>query len=135
MEYMRDEAKYILGINNEKTVMYMDKKIKEVDKNEEKPIVVFDEVVNEVKDNIKVLEIKEEKKEEKKSQRQKEKLYRDKLKREGVNMLELFTLENVRGWLGEGLSYACIASERLGCRQEEVSKFAKRHGLVESKRV
>ncbi len=137
MEYMRDEARYILGMNDDKKITICDKSMKEKNDIEEKKDVVNVEILTDVKndiednieDNIKVLEIKEDKKEEKKTQRVKEKECRERLKREGVKVEEIFTLENIRSWLEEGRSYAWISSERLGCRQEEVSRFAKRHGL------
>ncbi len=64
-----------------------------------------------------------------KVQRQKEKEKRDELKRAGVDMKTVLTVENVKKWLEEGHSYAWIAREKVGCKQELISKFAKLNGI------
>jgi hypothetical protein len=47
-----------------------------------------------------------------------------------VKESDVLTVCNVSEWIGEGRSYAWIASEKVGCKQEEVSRFAKLHGIV-----
>jgi hypothetical protein len=49
-------------------------------------------------------------------------------------MKDILTVENVKQWLDEGHSYAWIAKEKVGCKQELISKFAKVNGLQKSKR-
>ncbi len=67
-----------------------------------------------------------------KIQRQKEKEKREELKRAGVDMKTVLTVENVKKWLEDGNSYAWIAREKVGCKQELISKFAKLNGITTS---
>ena len=65
----------------------------------------------------------------KKWQRAEEAARRAYMKKNKISRSSLMTVENMRKWLGEGQTYAWIAREQLGCKEEDVSKFAKENGL------
>jgi len=65
----------------------------------------------------------------KKWQREQEAARKAFMKANKISRASLMTVENVRKWLTDGDTYAKIAREQLGCKEEEVSKFAKEHGL------
>ncbi len=65
----------------------------------------------------------------KKWQRDQEAARRTYMKANKISRSSLMTVENVRKWLDDGYTYARIAREHLGCKEEEVSKYAKEHGL------
>jgi hypothetical protein len=65
----------------------------------------------------------------KKWQREQEAARKAFMKANKISRASLMTVENVRKWLADGDTYAKIAREQLGCKEEEVSKFAKEHGL------
>lgn len=65
----------------------------------------------------------------KKWQREQEAARKAFMKANKISRASLMTVENVRKWLTNGDTYAKIAREQLGCKEEEVSKFAKEHGL------
>ena len=141
MEYMRAEARCILGI-----VLEEKKEDKKEDNTDEKKVIV-NEIIqskqvnmvteitqdkNMVSETTKEIQIEQvgELKDQKRTQRQKERYRREWNVRNGVNDSEVLTVSNVTKWLKEGRSYAWIASEKVGCKQEEVSRFAKLHKLV-----
>ena len=129
MEYMRAEARCILGI-----VLEEKKEDKKEDNTDEKKVIV-NEITpdkNMVSETTKEIQIEQvgELKDQKRTQRQKERYRREWNVRNGVNDSEVLTVSNVTKWLKEGRSYAWIASEKVGCKQEEVSRFAKLHKLV-----
>ena len=65
----------------------------------------------------------------KKWQREQEAARKAFMKVNKISRASLMTVANVRNWLEAGDTYAKIAREQLGCKEEEVSKFAKEHGL------
>jgi len=69
----------------------------------------------------------------KKWQRAEEAARRAYMKKNKISRSSLMTVENMRTWLGEGQTYAWIAREQLGCKEEDVSKFAKENGLSRKK--
>jgi hypothetical protein len=69
----------------------------------------------------------------KKWQRDQEAARRSYMKANKISRTSLMTVENLRKWLEEGHTYARIAREQLGCKEEDVSKFAKEHGLQRKK--
>jgi hypothetical protein len=81
--------------------------------------------------------VKEEKKfnitEYKKWQRQQEKSRKEYMKQNKISLKELFTKENIEQWLSEGKTYAHIAREYLGIKQDTISAFAKQHGIDKKK--
>ncbi len=136
VEYLKEEARYLLRdeINNP-VVEEVNKVIEEVNgvsadnnvlENINNIINGISDTLNEV-DNVKVvnLEMQNEMKDVKNKQREKEKKRREYMKANNIDITELFTVDNVKKWLDDGRSYAWIASEQLGCKQEEVSRFAK----------
>ncbi len=67
----------------------------------------------------------------KKWQREQEAARRTYMKANKISRASLMTEENVRKWIEEeGNSYAWVAREQLGCKEEDVSVFAKKHGIV-----
>jgi hypothetical protein len=64
------------------------------------------------------------------TQRQKEKRRREYMKENGIKLEDVMTVEKIGKLIKEGKSYAWIASEYTGTRQEEVSRFAKLNGLI-----
>jgi hypothetical protein len=71
----------------------------------------------------------------KKWQREQEAARKAFMKVNKISRSSLMTVENVRKWLAEGHTYARISREQLGCKEEEVSKFAKEHGLAKKPRA
>jgi hypothetical protein len=69
----------------------------------------------------------------KKWQREQEANRRIYMKTHKISRTSLMTVENMRNWLGDGQTYAWIAREQLGCKEEDVSKFAKENGLSRKK--
>ncbi len=69
----------------------------------------------------------------KKWQRDQEAARRTYMKANKISRTSLMTVDNLRKWLEEGHTYARIAREQLGCKEEDVSKFAKEHGLQRKK--
>ena len=69
----------------------------------------------------------------KKWQRAEEAARRAYMKKNKISRSSLMTVENVRQWLSQGQTYAWIAREQLGCKEEDVSKFAKENGLQRKK--
>ena len=70
----------------------------------------------------------------KKWQREQEAARRVYMKENKISRASLMTEENVRRWIEEeGNSYAWVAREQLGCKEEDVSVFAKKHGLQRKK--
>jgi hypothetical protein len=69
----------------------------------------------------------------KKWQREQEAARRIYMKAHKISRTSLMTVENMRNWLGDGQTYAWIAREQLGCKEEDVSKFAKENGLSRKK--
>jgi hypothetical protein len=65
----------------------------------------------------------------KKWQREQEASRKAFMKVNKISRSSLMTVANVRNWLEAGDTYAKIAREQLGCKEEEVSKFAKENGL------
>lgn len=65
----------------------------------------------------------------KKWQRDQEAARRTYMKANKISRSSLMTVENVRKWLEDGYTYARIAREHLGCKEEDVSKYAKENGL------
>ena len=65
----------------------------------------------------------------KKWQRTEEANRRAYMKKNKISRASLMTVENMRQWLTDGQTYAWIAREQLGCKEEDVSKFAKENGL------
>ncbi len=63
-------------------------------------------------------------------QREQEALKRLELKSKGIFKEDVLTLENVSAWIKGGKSYAVIARESVGCTEEEVSKFCKKHNIT-----
>ncbi len=61
--------------------------------------------------------------------REREGLKRIELQSKGIFKHDVLTIENVTAWIKAGRSYAVIAREEVGCTEEEVSRFCKRHGL------
>ena len=55
------------------------------------------------------------------------------MKKNKISRASLMTVENMRQWLSQGQTYAWIAREQLGCKEEDVSKFAKENGLSRKK--
>jgi hypothetical protein len=55
------------------------------------------------------------------------------MKKNKISRSSLMTVENMRTWLGNGQTFAWIAREQLGCKEEDVSKFAKENGLQRKK--
>jgi hypothetical protein len=67
----------------------------------------------------------------KKWQREQEAVRRTYMKENKISRSSLMTEENVRKWIEEeGNSYAWVAREQLGCKEEDVSTFAKKHKIV-----
>ncbi len=67
----------------------------------------------------------------KKWQREQEAARRTYMKENKISRASLMTEENVRRWIEEeGHSYAWVAREQLGCKEDDVSAFAKKHGIV-----
>jgi hypothetical protein len=135
IEYLREEARYILRDEIGEAVREVNKVIDEVNLVTEENNVLeninniingIGETLNEV-ENVKVINLEAEKESSdvKNKQRAKEKVRREYMKANNIDITELFTVDNVRKWLNDGRSYAWIASEQLGCKQEEVSRFAK----------
>jgi hypothetical protein len=71
----------------------------------------------------------------KKWQREQEAARKAFMKVNKISRASLMTVANMRNWLEAGDTYAKIAREQLGCKEEEVSKFAKEHGLSKKQRV
>jgi hypothetical protein len=69
----------------------------------------------------------------KKWQRGEEAARRAYMKKNKISRTSLMTVENMRNWLSNGQTYAWIAREQLGCKEEDVSKFAKENGLSRKK--
>jgi hypothetical protein len=69
----------------------------------------------------------------KKWQREQEAARRTYMKKNKISRSSLMTVENMRQWLTDGQTYAWIAREQLGCKEEDVSKFAKENGLQRKK--
>ena len=69
----------------------------------------------------------------KKWQRAEEAARRAYMKKNKISRSSLMTVENMRTWLGNGQTFAWIAREQLGCKEEDVSKFAKENGLQRKK--
>lgn len=128
-EYMKEEARYILGLESDIIV----------EKKEENVVVnnIDEERKEEKKEEVKEIKMNDNKEiklvesgERRKTQREKERYRREENKRNNISESDVLTVENVREWIGEGRSFAWIASEKVGCKQEEVSRFAKLHGIV-----
>ena len=67
----------------------------------------------------------------KKWQREQEAVRRTYMKENKISRSSLMTEENVRKWIEEeGNSYAWVAREQLGCKEEDVSTFAKKYKIV-----
>jgi hypothetical protein len=62
-------------------------------------------------------------------QREQESAKRLELQSQGIFKQDVLTLENVTAWMKSGRSYAVIARESVGCTEEEVSKFCKKHNI------
>ncbi len=62
-------------------------------------------------------------------QREQEALKRLELNSKGIFKQDVLTLENVKSWLSSGYTYASIARLEVGCTEEEVSRFCKKHKL------
>ena len=141
IEYLKEEARYILRDEINEVKSEGNKLMNEINEIVEESEIVnkVDDIVNKVDDiiasidetQIKVVNLEAEKEvgDIKNKQRAKEKVRREYMKANNVDVTELFTVDNVRKWLEDGRSYAWIASEQLGCKQEEVSRFAKIHKL------
>ena len=69
-----------------------------------------------------------------KVQRQKEKKKKEEIQQAGANMKDLLTVENVRAWLAEGRTYAWIAREKIGCKQDLIGQFARLNNLHKVKK-
>jgi hypothetical protein len=135
-EYMKEEARYILGIlenDNEKIIEIKEESKKVVENEIVHNIETIKEDTNIYNNDIKVLNFVKEDKvivaEVKNQQRKKEKERREYMKKNGIKLEDLFTKENIEKWLKEGRSYAWIASDQLGCKQEDVSKYVKLNGI------
>jgi hypothetical protein len=63
-------------------------------------------------------------------QREQEGLKRVELQSRGIFKKDVLTIENVTAWIKAGRSYAVIAREEVGCTEEEVSRFCKKHKLT-----
>ena len=132
LEYLKDEARYLLRDERKeeenKVVTEISEKIEE-----NKIVNIADDIMNKIDniitsvDDVKVvnLEAEKESSDVKNKQRVKEKARREYMKKNNIDVTELFTIDNVKKWLDDGKSYAWIASEQLGCKQEDVSRFAK----------
>ena len=145
IEYLKEEARYILRDEINEVKSEGNKLMNEIHEIvEESEIVnkvddIVNNIVNKVDDiiasidetQIKVVNLEAEKEvgDIKNKQRAKEKVRREYMKANNIDVIELFTVDNVRKWLEDGRSYAWIASEQLGCKQEDVSRFAKIHKL------
>jgi hypothetical protein len=90
------------------------------------PVNIFEEVPATAAPRRTAAEIK-------KWQRDQEAARRSYMKANKISRTSLMTVENLRKWLEEGHTYARIAREQLGCKEEDVSKFAKEHGLQRKK--
>jgi hypothetical protein len=132
LEYLKDEARYLLRDERKEEENNAVNEISE--KIEENKIVnIADNIMNKIDDiitsidDVKVvnLEAEKESSDVKNKQRVKEKARREYMKKNNIDVTELFTIDNVKKWLDDGKSYAWIASEQLGCKQEDVSRFAK----------
>jgi hypothetical protein len=132
LEYLKDEARYLLRDERKEEETKVVTEISE--KTEENKIVnIADDIMNKIDniitsiDNVKVvnLEAEKESSDVKNKQRVKEKARREYMKKNNIDVTELFTVDNVKKWLDDGKSYSWIASEQLGCKQEDVSRFAK----------
>jgi hypothetical protein len=78
-----------------------------------------------------VKEVKRTPAEMKRWQREREAARRAFMKANKISRASLMTADNVRRWIEvEGNTYAWVARDKLGCKEEEVSKFAKEHGIV-----
>jgi hypothetical protein len=135
LEYLKEEARYLLRDEINEVVKEGSKIVNEVNEisiennvldNINNIINGISETLNEG-DNVKVINLEAEKESSdvKNKQRAKEKARREYMKANNIDITELFTVDNVRKWLNDGRSYAWIASEQLGCKQEEVSRFVK----------
>lgn len=62
-------------------------------------------------------------------QREQESAKRLELQSQGIFKKDVLTLENVTAWIKAGRSYAVIARESVGCTEEEISKFCKKHNI------
>jgi len=135
MEYLKEEARYLLRDEITNVIKGEDKIVNEIsEKIEENKIVnIADDIMNKIDniitsvDDVKVvnLEAEKESSDVKNKQRVKEKARREYMKKNNIDVTELFTIDNVKKWLDDGKSYAWIASEQLGCKQEDVSRFVK----------
>lgn len=137
LEYLKEEARYLLRDEIGIVEKESEKLVKEINEIVEENDIVnnIDNIINKVDDviasidetQIKVvnLEAEKESSDVKNKQRAKEKARREYMKANNIDITELFTVDNVRKWLNDGRSYAWIASEQLGCKQEDVSRFAK----------
>jgi uncharacterized protein (DUF4415 family) len=64
-------------------------------------------------------------------QREQEALKRLELQSKGIFKHDILTIENVTSWIKEGKSYAVIARGYVGCTEEEVSKYCKKHNITQ----
>ncbi len=62
-------------------------------------------------------------------QREQEALKRSELSGRGIFKADVLTVDNLRAWIESGRSYADIARSEVGCTEEEVSKFCKKHNI------
>jgi hypothetical protein len=62
-------------------------------------------------------------------QRRREKEKAAELRAAGVDPGTVLTIENVQAWVNEGRSYAWIAREKVGCKQELVSTFVRLNNI------
>ena len=127
----------------EQSKQVVPKKMKTIRKGEkviyipEKPLAlelepVVEEQVNTFVDTVAVaVQPKRSSAEMKKWQREQEAARRVYMKENKISRSSLMTEENVRRWIEEeGNSYAWVAREQLGCKEEDVSVFAKKHKIV-----
>jgi hypothetical protein len=66
-------------------------------------------------------------------QREQEALKRQELLSKGIFKRDVLTIENVTEWIKAGRSYAEIARSYVGCTEEEVSKYCKKHHITNTK--
>jgi|LauGreDrversion4_2_1035121.scaffolds.fasta_scaffold539038_2 hypothetical protein len=62
-------------------------------------------------------------------QRSQETLKRIELEMKGIFKQDVLTVENVTTWINAGKSYAGIARSYVGCTEEEVSKYCRKHNI------
>lgn len=132
-EKMEEEVKKVRKPRKKRT----DEK-QDMSKVEAVPVVVSNELTENV---INESEVKEQLVEnhkikgnaKKRWQREQEALKRQELLSKGIFKRDVLTIENVTEWIKAGRSYAEIARSYVGCTEEEVSKYCKKHNITHTK--